>query len=277
MKKLTLLIILSSVIMLYAQPVCTVEITDDKYRITVNSEDSRTPMVVSTVDIPERTPIIHDSFYNACIIKWNSPQDSVPVANTLVSIWGYPDAEWGVDVNTSFAGCFNVKIPADSNFTMKAMNPDTKEFAKLGGTILSAGVGQLLSSGRDKVMPFDGDLMHIASIQFEEGVTSHEVKEGIAFALTSDMKVTKHSAVISFPTKVGKKYVVTIYVDKPVWIWFSDNSRHVNPAKIITDSEMNIDVPLHALTATKTSTRLYFQPQNTEKLTVKSITIKEVN
>ncbi len=263
--------------MLYAQPVCTVEIAKDQYHITVKSDDTRTPVVLSTVDIPERTPIIHDSFYNACIIKWNSPQDSVPVANTLVSIWGYPDADWGVDVNTSFAGCFNVKIPADSNFTMKAMNPDTKEFAKLGGTILSAGVGQLLSSGKDTVMPFDGDLMNVASVQFEEGVISHAFGDGIKFSLTSNLKVTKHSAVVSFPTKVGKKYIVSIYVDKPVWIWFSDRSRHINPAKIITNSEMNKEVPLNALTATKTSTRLYFQPQNAEKLTVKSITIKEVN
>ena len=267
-------VMLAAVLARAVQPVCSVEVAEGEYRLTVRSEDTRIPIATSTVKVPERLPIAYDSYFTGCIVFYADPQDSRPVQNTLVSIWGYPDTDWGVDVNTSEAGCFMVKIPADSNFTMKAMHPETKQFVKLGGTFISAGSGQLLNEAKDNIMPFNGDIVNLAIVTFEKGIKEHNRTDTYFASFTADLNDTEHSMVVDLPTVVNKEYVVTFHIDKHVKVYFSDSSRAGNPAIITNISD---DVVLGAFKATKTRTRLYFQPQSVEKITIKSLSVKEVN
>ena len=271
MKKLALPIILLTTSLALANPsIANLKIVNGKYTGVIHSGVKRVPDAPFAIPVPAKTPILMDSWFNECITY----ADHTPVQHTQVTIFG---DDWGVDTNTSEAGCFDAKIPADANFTVKAMNPKEKAWAKLGGVIRSAKKGQLLDSSKVFVIPYNGNLANVSNITAEDGVKSYKVlrtpEHTIGFKITSDIKKTKHSLVLSVPTIVGKTYRVQLNTSKPLWVWFSDHSRKENPAKITSVNKL---VPLHVFKATKRKTRLYLQPQSNDEVIIKQIIVKPV-
>ena len=254
---------------LKADPVCSVELTDNKYKFTIKSNLPRIDDVTSTLPIPERKPIAMNAFYNTCIVY----EDKTPAYNVKTFLIA---SDWNVSVATDFAGCFSSRIASDGNFTIHAINPrDNNSTAKLGGVVLCPKKGTLLSDNH-KVIPFNNDLFNIAKFIPEEGITSYAYKNRIITA-TADVKKKKHGISVEFPTKVGKKYVVTISIDKPISVWFRDGTRGKhNPAVLTGASGLDKPISLDSLTATKTITKLFFVPKNSGVFQVKNISIKRV-
>jgi len=252
---------------------CTVKIVDNKYNVSIVSDVPRVPSVDAVVPIPVKVPIVKDSFYNMCIIYYNKPQDSRPVAGSHVSFIG---EGWRVEEITGKAGCVTTILPSDANFTIHATNPEANNtISRLNGHITSAKRGQLLSNKGERVMPFEDGVLHISNYTIEAGVKEHKIADINHFWLISDLKVAKHSIVLHVPTIPGTEYEVKLKIDRAVWVFFSDSSRTSNPAKLTVVNKDHI-ITIDKFKATKTETRLYFQPKTAHKTTVEVISIKKV-
>lgn len=243
------------------EPQCEVTKQNGEYVGTIKSNTSRIDDAFFKVKIPLLKPLSMDSFFNACFIFENKH----PVPNTDIH---YIGDDWNVTGKTDFAGCFSAKIASDSNFTIQAYNPLIKDHVELVGHILSAGKGELLDETEAKVI-YD----RIWKVTAEEGVTKfYPFHDGFEF-VEFDRKAAKRSLVVSFPTEIGKKYVVSFKANGPLWVWFSNDSRKgSNPAKI-TGGYTNV-ITLDFLTATKKETRLYFQPKSDIRLKITELKIE---
>ena len=248
---------------------CKVKTAGNEYNITITSENKRIPEVNIIHEVPKPEPVAMDAFYNACIVF----EDKTPAHDTKTSLIA---SDWNVSVVTDFAGCFSAKIASEGNFTITAINQRDKNItAKLGGVVLCPKKGTLLSDNH-KVIPFNNDLFNIAKFTPEEGVTSYAYKNRIITA-TADVTKKKHGIGVEFPTEIGKKYVMTISIDKPISVWFRDGIRGKhNPAILTGEGGLDKPIALDPLTATKTITKLFFVSKNSGEIQVKSISIKEV-
>ena len=246
------------------EPTCTVKIVNGKYEGVIVSNKKRIPDAIFSVDVPQPTPIEMDSWFNTCIIN----QDRTPVAETEVVIYG---EDWEVRTVTSGSGCFDAQIPAETEFTFKAMNPETKEWTDIGGTIMSAPKGTLLADEKEKVMPYDDDLINISHMEPEEGIVSHSFGgEEYKVRFKGDLEIPKHSMVVIIPTKIGEEYTVTISIDEPLKVYFSDEVRV--PAILVNPRD---GIVLNSFFAKKSITKLWLQPQNINEITIKNLTMKE--